>query len=401
MQNFIGQFVLPLVQGGVVDVSRPFGPRTFAKLAAHLRVTEGEGAPEVSESTALVPARRPGARAANEARDRALLSLSRRRLGMGLLPGLAPPTFDEPSLRLTVAVHNLLALGHPALATAPARVRDHIIEYSAELAGLGPPLGPVAAVNRHTLLARLPELERHEHEVRNWLGTRTFVGREPPKRVLLWRRLRRVQVAHQQKRWLRDVGVPNDARRLWEALCVANPLLEALEPGRLDPPLSWDRLLEILRFAPLARAVGAHLIGQGLEASAEALVVALFRHGTLREGSRPGATVEAVAFGIQFLAHLYWLATVTRVPGDAGPALAALLCEASREPRLLFPADAFVASPMGDLRALFSARLAALRQRARLHETYVEDARATVAQALQAFSPGRRLERAEPSPDRL
>ncbi len=317
-----------------------------------------------------------------------LAELAQKRLqaSWSLLPGLVAPVFDEAALRLCVAFHNLLALSHPAWAQT-LKARESVIGFSTDLSRLGPPADAAAAVARYSLLARISQLQRNEHEVRHWLGSRTFVGRLPPKRLLMWPKMRRVQVSHQARMWLRDIGIPNDARSLWETMSEANPLLEALDSTRLDPPVSWQRLITVLRFAPLARSVSARLVGQGIDKVGEPLTLALFRHGTLKAGSHPAAGVEAVAFGIQFLSHVYWLHSLARAQGEPGPALSALLTEAAVEPRLVYPPDVMRGHARGLVTAYHN-RLVALRQRARNATAFVEDARATVAQAVLALSPG-------------
>lgn len=310
-------------------------------------------------------------------------ALSKRRLQIGqrLWPAFCPPACDEPAARLAVAVHNLLALGHPAMMGASARARDTVIGFSVDLASLGPPPTVIAALERHSMLSRVGEIERNEHEVQSWLGTQSFVGQTPPPRLLRWRKLRRVQVLHQRRNWMRDIGVPNDARRLWQALAEANPLMEALDPARLDPSVSWEHLFEVLRFAPLARAVAVHLVGQGLATAAEPLATALFVHAALKESSRPTASHASVAFGVAFLAHVFWLHTTMGAPGEPGPALTALLAAAADEPQLILPADVRASPFTASLVEQFAARLKALRVRSQLHPAFVREAAATVAQA--------------------
>ena len=358
---FLGNFALPLVAGGALPVSRPIRPKDFEGLSKELSTLPSE----LSQLAELAKQRWYIARA--------------------LWPAMPPPTLDDATLRLAVAVHNLLALGHPAMNGASSRARDQVIGFATDLAKLGPPATAASALERHSMLSRLGDIERNEHEVHNWLGTRTFVGQLPPRRLLRWPKLRKIQVAHQKRSWLRDIGVPNDARRLWEALGQANPLMEALNPGRLDPPLSWDNLFEVLRFAPLARGVAAHLVEQGLAVVAEPMAIALFAQGSLKEGIRPTATRQSIAFGVTFLVHLYWLAIFTRAPCDVGPAMAALLAAAALEPTLVLPHDVRNAHQLSASVDAFMVRLRA--HRLREGGVFVQEARSTVALARLSPAP--------------
>jgi hypothetical protein len=157
--------------------------------------------------------------------------------------------------------------------------------------------------------------------------------------------------------------------------------MEALDPARLDPPVSWDHLLEVLRFPLLARAVAVHLVEQGLAQSAEPLAAALFVHAAAKEGSRPTTTKDAVSFAIAFLAHLYWLHVTTASPGEPGPALSALLAAAADEPSLVLPADVLAAPSSAGLTEPFLSRVNALRSSARTSSAFIVEAQRTVAQA--------------------
>lgn len=380
--DFLNRFVLPLVQGGPVDVGRPIGPRGFGKLVARYAAQPAGAALVVQDAQ---PAPGP---AASDRWALADLAARRRERGLAWLPGYAAPALGETDLRLCVALHNLLALGHPALSRS-VRVRESVLGFSADLASVGAPGDATSAVDRHTLFALLARLARNEHEVRNWLGARTFVGREPPKRLLLWPKLRRVSVLHQERVWLRDIGVPPDARGLWDLLADANPLLDALDLHRLDPPVSWPRLATVLRFASLARPLAADFVGQGLSRVGEALALALFRFGGAQAAGGAADRASSLVFGVTFLSHLYWMHTLCKLPGDAGPALTALLAEAANVPTLLYPRDLHAKGAATrfavPLAGVFATRIGALRQRARAGNPHLDEARATVAEAARAL----------------
>src|SRR5206468_12800987 len=104
-----------------------------------------------------------------------------------------------------------------------------------------------------------------------------------------------------------EIGVPAAARAAFVALNVASPLGEALDPFRLEPPLTWSRILPVLRFPTLARVVAGRAQA-GIDRAGDAFTDALYRFAGYHDP--PGgvrASAEAVRFAIGFVAHLVWL----------------------------------------------------------------------------------------------
>lgn len=272
-----------------MSVGRPLSLREVrALLRAHLeRPTAGGGLERVA-AQALMQARR------------ACLT--------PLVPAAPELPLDEATWRLGAAVHNLLALAHPRVATGPGaelRVR-RVAEAATELAAVGAPASMAETLARHSLLSRLWEIRRRDHTVRFWLGTRTFVGRSPPGRVLALPRVRGVRVETVRRIWLRDVGVHAAARPAFAALTEASPLGEALDPLRLDPPVSWERLLTVLRFPAVARLVAGRVLQVGVTVAGDALAESLYRYGAVQLPDGPDGR-ESLAFALAFLAHVVWL----------------------------------------------------------------------------------------------
>jgi hypothetical protein len=285
---FVAEFLLPLVRGGTLLVGRPL---SFRDVRALMQVT--------------------GERPTTEEREAASsLGRARRECLSSLVPTAPELTLDEPTWRLGAAVHNLLALAHPRIATGPgadARIQ-RVADAAAQLARLGAPDSLAAALARHSLVARLPEIQRRDHTVRFWLGTRTFVGRPPPPRMLALPRVRGVRVESVRRTWLRDVGIHALARPAFIALTEASPFGEALDPWRLDPPVSWARLLSVLRFPALARLVAGRIVELGVAGAGDALAEAAYRFGSLQDAAGSvRASPQAVAFALAFLAHTVWL----------------------------------------------------------------------------------------------
>lgn len=350
--RFVADFLVPLVSGGTVHVGRPLGLRSALRMTRHL-LEAGRGRPGPDEVVTALATGRQAAAAA-------------------LLPDVPPPPLDEITLRLGACLHDLLALAHPGIEGHGLEARQERISAAAlELAGVGPPRSALEAVNRHSLLARLPDIGRSDRTVHFWLGRRAFVGRVPPRRITALPRLRNVRVEVVRRSWLREIGIPSSGRPAFLALNVASPLGEALDPLRLEPPLSWSRILPALRFPTLCRLVAGRVVELGIERAGDALSDALFRFASLQDP--PGgmaASADGVAFAIRFLAHAVWLDLMfTRERQPAGQAvatgldLAAILVAARRTaPDLVWPRDVPADSDLG---RAFTARLEAMAGRLR------------------------------------
>jgi hypothetical protein len=352
MRPFVSDFLLPIVRGGPAHVARPLGLRAIARFLKDLPLND----------------------------DAVLVKLAACRIAIAtrVSPVLTPPPLDEVSLRLGAALHDLLALGHPELGGARSRRADRVAAAALELASIGAPRSAREAVNRHSLLARLPEIVRVDRTVHYWLGRQTYVGRRPPPGVTAWPNLRRVRIEQTSRSWLREIGIPVVGRQAFLALNVASPLGEALDPLRLDPPVSWGRILPVLAFPSLARVIAGQAVSLGIDRSGDALADALYRFASFHD-SQPGvdASPEAVAFALRFLAHIVWLdvlfGNTVEKPESAdidrslepGVDLAVMLTAAARTARtLVWPADV---PDSGDLADAFAARLDALAKRAHIH----------------------------------
>jgi hypothetical protein len=354
-RRFIVEFLLPLVRGGALRVGRPLGPRAVGRVMERIARASRDAADD--EAEALVA-----------------LGDGRRAVAGRLTPTAAAPPLDEVSVRLGAALHDLLALAHPDLGgPGLARRQEQVAAAALELASVGAPASAREAVNRHALLARIPEIVRVDRTVRFWLGRRTFVGQTPPGRILALPSLRRVRVERASRSWLREIGIPAVGRRAFLALNAASPLGEALDPLRLDPPLAWGRALSVLRFPALARAVAGSVVAIGVDRAGDALAGALYRYAGMHDPPL-GLPVssESVAFALGFLAHLVWLDVLyppasgdvrAGEPGlEPGLELAVVVTAAARtQPTLVWPADV---PRDGDLGRAFGARLESLDARA-------------------------------------
>src|SRR6185436_14596046 len=218
MRRFVSDFLLPVVRGGAVHIARPIGLQAALRMQRELLLLEDAALERLA-----------ACRSASATRVASLA---------------VPPPFDETTMRLAAAL---------------------------ELASVGAPRSATEAVHRHSLLARLPEIVRVDRTVHFWLGRQTFVGRRVPPRVTALPALRRVRVEQTSRSWLREIGIPVVGRQAFLALNVASPLGEALDPLRLDPPVSWGRILPVLRFPTLARVVAGQAVAIGVDRSGDAL----------------------------------------------------------------------------------------------------------------------------------
>jgi hypothetical protein len=347
--RFVADFLLPLVHGGALHVGRPLGPGAVPRVLDMARRTVASPPPGGAD-----PVR--------------ALAQARAEVAARYLPVPAVPPLDETTVRLGLALHDLLAMGHPDLAgPGVARRQDRIAATARGLAAVGPPPTATDAVARHSLLGRLGEIVRVDRTVHFWLGRQTFVGRTPPSRITALPALRRVRVDQSSRSWLREIGIPGAGRAAFLELNAASPLGEALDPLRLDPPPGWGRMLSVIRFPALARVVAGAALDLGVERAGDALAAGLYRYVGMHDppvGLR--ASGQGAAFALRFLSHVVWLDVLFRaqrgrspatsdLPPVAGLELAVVLTAAERtRPELVWPQDVPADSDLG---RAFRARL--------------------------------------------
>ncbi len=320
--GFLGEFVLPLLKGGTLHVGRPVGWPALARLQARLARAEGVLALQAAE-----------------------IAQRRQAYAARMLAQVAPLQLEQASLRLLAAAHNLMVLGHPEM-KGRERDQERVAELARDLAQLGPPAQESEAVARISLLARLPEAVRVEHQLQvgpAWLRVRLHQQGGAlglPLRTLA--HLPSAQVQSRRRPWWKEIGVPACADPALEALFRACPVLETLDPLRLHPPLSWRRILPVLRFPSLSRAFANRIVELGTEAAGSAVAGALLRFASVAEGREPLASPREAALGIRFVAHVFWLDQLWGEGRELDPGcdLAALLAAASEsDARLLWPPD--------------------------------------------------------------
>lgn len=198
--SFLDRFVLPLLQGGPVHVQGLLPPSTL-KLFVADRYPDANLATRVCEALRL------------------------RIAAMGPVGDVGALPMD--AIALCAVWHNLLALTHPE-AQRSGRLRRRVRAWSESMLGwVDVPRTRAEATLRHALLGRLEVLGRVDTHVTFWAGFADFVGLPPPKVLVAWPNLRRVE----------------ESRRRVDLM----ELLRALEPGELAG--GDDDLLPVLRAA--------------------------------------------------------------------------------------------------------------------------------------------------------
>ncbi len=160
----------PLVLGGELRPGRPIGGKNALALGPFSDVLDKELLSQVN--------------------------LARVRVARRLLPvdRLEAPTPAEWALG--AMLHDIVQCAHPELTgmfrgRAPSRLLQ-IVELTAERVDAPRDVGD--ALSRHTWFSRALEITRTDSTVSFWVGKRTFLGTEPPARLLAWPELRRVHV---------------------------------------------------------------------------------------------------------------------------------------------------------------------------------------------------------------
>jgi hypothetical protein len=163
-------FLAPLVLGGEMRPGRPIGGKNALGLGPFSDVIDKELLAHVD--------------------------LARIRLARHLAPidHVEPPSPAEWAL--AAGLHDLVQSAHPDLTgvfrgRAPARLVQVVTLTGERIAA---PATVGEALARHTWFARALEITRTDTSVSFWVGKRSFLGKDPPSRLLAWPELRRVHI---------------------------------------------------------------------------------------------------------------------------------------------------------------------------------------------------------------
>lgn len=218
---FEGVFA-PLVVGGPVRPVRPLGPSSGL-------TTSAQGEAVFARGDELVQR----------------VQIARVRVARRLFPvdRLPAPSVDE--WRLVAAWNDLLQVANPTLpgvlaADRPARLLV-LVRRCLEAIPLPASIG--GCVARHSTLSRILTIVRQDTHVRWWSGAESFLGQEPPARLLSWPERRKVQVQRQSIS-LTDLpqgeALRHGFREAVTALLAQSPLTDLATADREFPPFSWS-----------------------------------------------------------------------------------------------------------------------------------------------------------------
>lgn len=211
----------PLVLGGPLTPVRPFGVR----LALNL----GEAA------------------AALDPELRARVDGVRVRVARLIAPVDTLPDLTSADWALLAALNDLLQLTNHELAGPFTRSRyPRLLASVRDLCELIPAPSDVgAALSRHATFSRVLDCFRTDTEVVWWTGRASFRGQPPPPRLLLWPRLRSVDVETRRVELAEMAhGIPGlaptdfeDALGLW---LTRSPLTDLATAARRSPRFAWS-----------------------------------------------------------------------------------------------------------------------------------------------------------------
>jgi hypothetical protein len=210
----------PLVLGGAMRPGRAIGAR------AALALGEVSSPPVDSDLAARV----------QDARVRSARTLVP-------IDQLAAPTAAEWALG--AALHDLVLSANPAFDMALRRgAAVRILELAAATIDHIPaPATVLEALARHSWLARVLDIARTDTAVSFWVGTRSFLGVDPPRRLQAWPDLRRVSIARTRQPILGLTPLAFERERFVEVmakLLARTPLTEFSTCTRGAPAFVWS-----------------------------------------------------------------------------------------------------------------------------------------------------------------
>jgi len=221
----------PLVLGGKLTLTRPFG---------RVGLAIGQG------------------RQMADADLRSRVEVARVRRARLVAPVDTLPDFEASDWAIVAALNDLLQVTNHELGGMFTQGRYlRLIRSVHEVCHNIPrPRDIGAALSRHATFARVMELGRSDTKVAWWTGSASFRGAPPPKRLLLWRDWRRVQVdTHRVP--LTEMGeglLPTVSKGFLEALSAwlsCSPLTDIASMTRQEPVFSWTpSTLALVAVAP-------------------------------------------------------------------------------------------------------------------------------------------------------
>jgi hypothetical protein len=209
----------PLVLGGAVLPGHAIGARRALVL--------GKGDP---------PALDP------ELEERVTRGRVRRARRLAPVDRLAPPSPAEWAL--ASAFHDVLQAANPSFDAVLRRsYAARILEMArAAIERVAPPATVREALERHSWFARVLDVARTDTAVSWWVGSRTYLGVPPPRRLQAWPDLRKVTIVATPRPLVELAPLAVDRGAMLETiggLLARTPLTEIATCTRAAPPFSW------------------------------------------------------------------------------------------------------------------------------------------------------------------
>jgi hypothetical protein len=182
---------------------------------------------------------------------------------------LAPiDTVDDPGgaeWALAAVLHDVIQATNPAWVrrSPPRRLLDLA---AATLERVPPPASAREALARHTWFSRVFDVHRKDTDVSWWTGSSRFLGVEPPKRLMMWSDVRRVNVqtsARGVMELLAHGGQSEHApafASVMTQLLRATPLTDFATCGRSSPAFIWSSETLALSRSPVARTLAVRAL---------------------------------------------------------------------------------------------------------------------------------------------
>jgi hypothetical protein len=258
--------LVPAVTGRALVIERPFGKKNAIAAGEVFGFTTTKEEGEIEKY--LGPATLGDGEEALLRRIRRLAAIDTVAVG---------PRIEGGVLAVGALFHDLIAAYHPDLPGLFRRdARRQLLEATAEaLESIPPPETVRAAIVRHAWLGDLPRVALARTEVRWWVGGASFVGREPPKRLLAWPDVRRVRTDTRSVEMLRVLelfadrpevaGLAELHARAFAAFFAASPLTDLALAGRISPPFAWSPSIARVVASPAGARVARRAIGLGEE----------------------------------------------------------------------------------------------------------------------------------------
>jgi hypothetical protein len=243
--DFLLDAMVPLVRGGPVKVVTPIDARDLEKLRSVLLILDGVS---------------PG-----------MLESSRELVAAEITLSLPPLLLDDEALALAAALYDALWLSHPEAQGRSQSRLERVARFAEKCAQVAPAQTRDVMLSRHTMLHNLFHIGRTDRRVRFWAGSRMYLGKEPPARLLAWRSVRRVRVEATHRNWYRETDAPDAVRAIVRNLLMASPLTDVLNSARVEPPPSLSAIAQVARDAELARYACYQLVSSGLGPVAQPL----------------------------------------------------------------------------------------------------------------------------------